>query len=1035
MTVPEIPQPRPLPLVGNAPDIETRTPVQSMMQLARELGPIFRLTFPSQKLIVVSGHALAADACDETRFEKHVHGPLKNIRELAGDGLFTAQNDEPNWGKAHRLLMPAFGPMAMRSYFDDMLDIADQLFAKWERLGPDTAFDVADNMTRLTLDTIALCAFGYRFNSFYQESMHPFVEAMVRSLAEAGARSRRIPLQTKLMFITQRQFDADNRYMHAITDELIAKRRALKDSPKDLLGLMLSAIDPVTGETLDDTNIRNQLVTFLIAGHETTSGLLSFATHLLLEHPDVLARARGDIDRVLGTDLPRFEDLAQLGYLDQILRETLRLYPTAPAFAVHAKAPTKLGGLYPIDVDDPVLVLTPSLHRDPEVWPDPERFDPDRFAPEARDRIPAHAWVPFGTGVRSCIGRAFAMQEATLVLAMMLQRFDISRPGPYALEIKETLTLKPDGLTVKAKARRPGLRFASRTAEEVAAPVAVAGHQTPLLLLYGSNSGASEAFARRLAADGGARGYAIRVAPLDAATAALPKAGATVIITASYNGQPPDNARAFCTWLPAATDLAGVRYAVFGCGNRDWGTTYQAVPTFVDDRLAAAGAERLIARGEADARGDFFGDFERWYAPFWDTLGAALGVTASVVTAQPLYQVELVAPAGRELVQQHALELATIVENRELVAPGGRSKRHLELALPAGQTYTPGDYLAVLPENHAALVDRVLRRFALDGDAAVVLHSTRGEMAASLPTGRPVSVRALLGRHVELSAPATRKDLERLAASNPCPPHRDALLALAERHQRDVLEKRVSVLDLLEQYPSCMLTFAELLELLPIMRVRQYSISSSPRRTPGHCTLTIAVVDAPAWSGIGTFRGTASSYLAQRAVGDQLAVAVRSPHNPFHPPEASVPMILICAGTGLAPFRGFLEDRALRGGGAETLLFFGCDHADVDFLYRDELAAWERAGVVTVLPAFSLQPVDDVAFVQHRVWQERARVAELIDRGATIFVCGDGQRMAPAVRSAIERIYRDRKKCSDAEARAWLDTLEREGRYVADVFA
>jgi cytochrome P450/NADPH-cytochrome P450 reductase len=146
-------------------------------------------------------------------------------------------------------------------------------------------------------------------------------------------------------------------------------------------------------------------------------------------------------------------------------------------------------------------------------------------------------------------------------------------------------------------------------------------------------------------------------------------------------------------------------------------------------------------------------------------------------------------------------------------------------------------------------------------------------------------------------------------------------------------------------------------------------------------------------------------------------------------------MVLVCAGTGLAPFRGFVEDRALRGGGAETLLFFGCDHADVDFLYRDELAGWERAGVVAVLPAFTLQPVGDVAFVQHRVWQERARVAALIDRGAKIFVCGDGQRMAPAVRSTIERIYRDRQKCSDAEAHAWLETLEREGRYVADVFA
>jgi cytochrome P450/NADPH-cytochrome P450 reductase len=214
------------------------------------------------------------------------------------------------------------------------------------------------------------------------------------------------------------------------------------------------------------------------------------------------------------------------------------------------------------------------------------------------------------------------------------------------------------------------------------------------------------------------------------------------------------------------------------------------------------------------------------------------------------------------------------------------------------------------------------------------------------------------------------------------------------------------------------------------MRVRQYSLSSSPRQASDRCTLTVAVVDGEAWSGIGQFRGTCSSFLARLAPGDRVAVAVRRPRTPFHPPASNqTPLIMVAAGTGIAPFRGFLEDRALRQAAGEpagpALLFFGCDHPEIDFLYRDELAAWEAAGVVTVLPAFSRRPDGDVRFVQHRLWQERARVAELLAAGATVLVCGDGRQMAPAVRATLARIHGE----------SGVADLERQGRYVVDVFA
>ena len=429
------------------------------------------------------------------------------------------------------------------------------------------------------------------------------------------------------------QREADAEFMDGVTAELITqrKRRPPEEAPRDLLSLMLTAKDPLTGERLDEQNIRYQLVTFLIAGHETTSGLLSFAVHLLLKHPEVLQRTQAEVDRVLGAQLPRFEQVAQLGYIEQILRETLRLYPTAPAFAVQARHDTVLGGRYPLKKGQALMVLTPMLHRDPAVWSEPERFDPDRFAPGAREKLPPKAWLPFGNGERSCIGRAFALQEATLVIAMLLQRFTFWSPTPYELKIKETLTLKPEGLVVRARLRKTIERGATPRPPAMPAPVAsslpdvagVVAHRTPLLVLYGSNSASAEAFARRIASDGEARGYVTHVAPLDDYAGKLSPGGAVAIVTASYNGQPPDNAAAFVAWLGSvpAGSLAGVRYTVFGCGNRDWVATYQAVPKLIDQRLHDAGAEALFARGEADASADFFGDFERWYAPLWNRLG------------------------------------------------------------------------------------------------------------------------------------------------------------------------------------------------------------------------------------------------------------------------------------------------------------------------------------------------------------------------------------------------------------------------------
>ncbi len=453
MTAKRIPAPRGWPVVGNLLQLPQSRLTQHFMGLAQEHGEIFSINFGGYKMPFVCSAKLMAEVCDEQRFRKLVAPPLTTLRPLAGDGLFTANGDEPNWALAHRILVPAFSQRARRLYFDAMLDIADQMVANWQQREGQW-LNVSDDMTRLTLDTIALCGFGYRFNSFQSDALHPFVTTMVSVLEEAMSRIARPRWLTRLNGPARQRYTRNIADLHATVDGVIRERHQRPETVKDLLGLMMEGSDPTSGAKLSDTNMRFQVITFLIAGHETTSGLLSFAIHYLLQHPEVLARARAEVDAVWpGDTRPSYDSLDNLGVIERILEETLRLWPTAPAFSVAPYQDETIGAGYRIPKDQRITVLLPAVHRDTAVWDKPEVFDIDRFDPTRRASVPATAYKPFGNGSRACIGRQFAMMEAKLALALLVQKFDLSGEPGYALKIKETLTLKPEGLRVKAARR------------------------------------------------------------------------------------------------------------------------------------------------------------------------------------------------------------------------------------------------------------------------------------------------------------------------------------------------------------------------------------------------------------------------------------------------------------------------------------------------------------------------------------------------------------------------------------------------------
>jgi cytochrome P450/NADPH-cytochrome P450 reductase len=1072
ISVDDIPGPRGLPLFGNIFDIDSHAPFDSMMAMAREYGPIFKLVVPGQVRLIVSGVDLVDEICDDARFDKKVGGGLAQLRSgPLGAGLFTSDTADPLWHRAHNILLSPFSLQNMHEYLPMMQDIADQLVEKWERLNPDDEVDVPADMTRLTLDTIALCGFGYRFNSFYRDTQHPFVAAMNRVLSESQARMQKTALQKALRVRATRQLQEDGQFMAALVDQLIRERReqGAAGETRDLLGRMINGVDPKSGEKLPDENIRAQCITFLIAGHETTSGLLSFAIYYLMKNPEALARARAEVDEVLGgTLVPSYEQVHRLEYIDQVLSESLRLWPTAPGFNRTPYEDTVIGGRYAIPVGTPLTVLSGMLHRDRGVWgEDAEDFNPDHFAPQRRAALPPNAYKPFGTGQRACIGRVFALQEAVLVLAMLVQRFEFVDHLDYQLKTKTTLTVKPEDMRIRVRRRadapvyRSPVQAVAAKRETAAAPAAapVDSHGTPLAVLFGSNLGACEAIATKLAQEGTERGYAVTQGTLDDNIGKLPADGATVIVCSSYNGTPPDNAAEFCRWLQApdtaADACAGAAFTVFGCGNTEWAATYQAVPKLIDAQLAAHGARRLHARGEGDQRGDFDAHYREWHKDLWSDLAAALDLPATAAEPAATGPRLTITTVNRQLtnpvIVSYAAHPALVRENHELNRavngrPPTRSTRHVAIALPEGATYRAGDHLGVLPRNSIDLIRRVMARFTLDAGMYVTIMPNSGSHT-HLPIDEPAPLLGVLGSCVELQDVASRADIQVLAQHTDDPHQRADLESLAgddaesqARYREQVFTPHRSLLDLLEDHPACALPFEVYLDMLPPLRPRYYSISSSPLVDPEVCTITTGVLRAPVRGRDGElFNGICSTHIAGLAPNSTVFTFVREPTIPFRPPaDPTVPMIMVGAGTGLAPFRGFLQERAAqREQGAkigDSLLFFGCRDPQQDCLYADELREFEKTANLRVRTVFSGRPEEGRKYVQHEMAHRADEVWDLIERGASIFVCGNANTMAPGVRAALVDIYRERTGGSAQDAQAWLADLRAAGRFVEDIW-
>ncbi|MDI6101407.1 cytochrome P450 [Actinoplanes sp. NEAU-A12] len=1051
-----IPIPRGLPIVGNGLQVPVEGTHRFFADLAaRHPGGLFKLNLAGRHVVFVYDPDLVAEVCDETRFYKPIDPPLAHVRDFAGDGLFTAREEEDVWGQAHRILLPAFSQRSMKAYFPQMLEIATNLTTAWSSR-PEV--DVTDDMTRLALDTITLAGFGQQFRSFEAAELHPFLQAMGSALTEAMNRTRQLPMVTGLKKKADAAYRADIAVMQDTVDEVVRTRRAAGVSDtRDLLGLMLDAADPVTGGKLSDENIRNQVLTFLIAGHETTSGTLSFALHHLMRNPHVLAQAYAEVDRILpGDTVPTYELIMKLDVIPRILDETLRLHSPITAIGLASREATTLGGIYEIPAHQKIAVVLKPLHTHPSAWSDPEAFDIDRWLPDAKAGHHPHAYKPFGNGERACIGRQFALTEARLALAMILQRFALADPQGHELHIKQTLTIKPEGFRLRLRSRQAHERIATvpdspESTASAAADVQASGVR--MRVAYGSNLGTSEDLAQQIADRARRSGFDVTVQTLDELATDLPGEGLLTVVTSSYNGKAPDNAQAFDDLEIPAGALDNVRYAVLGNGNTQW-ATYQAYPRRVFEKLAAAGAQPLVERGETDASADFDSMASAWLDGLWTALATEFGAAAPAGAAGPRYRVEVL---GEDQVrpavvsnQAHPVMIMKVDElvgdpaglwdfSREAPRPGVKA---ITVQLPDSVSYEAGDHLAVYAKNDPELVEWALHTLRVSRDLVIRIGQD-SERPTGLPIGVPVTAGLLLTDFVELQEPATRGQIEALAEHTQCPWTTRQLAAWTSdttearaAYADEILAKRVSVLSLLERFPAIELPFGAFLELVGTIKPRFYSISSSPAVDPSLVTITVGLVDGPSRSGNGRYRGMCSQYLARLGPGDIFYGHIRVPAPPFRPPvDPATPMILIGPGTGFAPLRGFLQERALLSASGPVKLFYGCRHPEHDWLYRPEMEQWAADGVTDLHLAFSAVPSHPHRFVQEALAEQGDAVWELLEQGAHIYLCGDGARMAPAVRDELYAIFRRHTGATADEAEAWLRSLEADGRYQQDVFA
>lgn len=390
-------------------------------ELWRAYGDTFRLNFGARSMTIAI-HPESVRQVSITNRENYEKLQSYDLvrRYMLGNGLLTSNGEL--WKRQRKLMAPFYTPRGVQAYGEMMLRDGQKLVERWERIAQGgQPVEISDDMTTITASIILRAMFSMEADEDIVD-MKETVETMIGYLTANQSLPFRIPdwLPTR----TNRRYHSARAKVHAYINGIIAERRALPQDewPDDLLARLMLARDEETGEPVSNELLRDESITTFFAGHETTAKTLTALWYCLSTNPEAAAKLHDELDSVLGGRVPTMEDLHHLPYALQVIKETLRLYPPAPVYVRDAIADDVLDG-FPIPAGSSVLLSPFYTHRHPDFWPDPLRFDPDRWTPEAEAERHPQAYHPFASGQRVCIGNNFSLLETHILLALLGQKF------------------------------------------------------------------------------------------------------------------------------------------------------------------------------------------------------------------------------------------------------------------------------------------------------------------------------------------------------------------------------------------------------------------------------------------------------------------------------------------------------------------------------------------------------------------------------------------------------------------------------------
>lgn len=429
-----IPRLKGLPLVGNLPQFQRR-PLATLLRAARG-GNVARIDLASERFYLLSHPEHVRHVLQENP-RNYVKGYDK-VAVLLGNGLVMSEGSF--WRRQRRLMQPAFHRRRLAGFAEVMVGETAAMLDGWEvRASTGRPLDIAMEMRLLTQRIIVKTMFGTDVGEEGERIARAFETALrgIDTRFVIPLWMTRLPLPANRRF--ERALSTIDEAVHRIIRE---RRRRGREDGDDLLGMLMKARDEETGEGMSDRQIRDEVTTIYLAGHETTAVTLAWAWYLLSKSPDVARGVREEVRRVIGDRMPGIDYLKDLTYTRAVLDETLRLYPAAWLISRKAVGEDEIGS-YRIPAGQTLFLSPYVTHRREDLWPNPEGFDPDRFFSGNGDGRPRFAYFPFGGGPRLCIGNNFALMEATLVVATVMQRYHLDLVPGRAVEPKPKGTLRP----------------------------------------------------------------------------------------------------------------------------------------------------------------------------------------------------------------------------------------------------------------------------------------------------------------------------------------------------------------------------------------------------------------------------------------------------------------------------------------------------------------------------------------------------------------------------------------------------------------